>query len=762
MTQAGAPQSQVIQVKVKEAQSSGLLVTVLSTGGEGFIPARELSWDQRVNHQPPIPQPGDILEVVFFEHKSHANYDSYSLRRTTDPWAEARGKYQIGKPVRGEVVSLRRFAAFVQIEPGITARVYPGKMPIRPEQFPEDILTLGDQVMGTVIDYDDNEQRCEISLNDYLLKLPMRLNERLDVQVNLLRKAKQTQEDVRSITSPANNQRQIHRPPMSRFECILVVDNDPRDCQEIKEWLLDAFGSEIEVVIAHSLHEALDRVGDPAACDLAIIDVDLAGAKGMTVAEELLRVTPGLHITFTSANPNGAKHVHAINGRMYPFAFKHRSDLVARVEKEKSGSSESVSTDSATFVGRGTFVQQLEMDALTRRPLPESLQRLLISLLEKTQGSYAAVLEADSLQRLAHITAFAPQLKPEIAKQSLDGLYYSPLREVVEAGSKFRSTRRHEHDSRFRYFFPLLSYRACYGTPLTIPGFALRYALFLMDDKRETFQEQIVDDVEVTAAFVRVALERALLLDFMHRYEERYSHGQLLGSLVHELRTKIGGLDSSIVTLQTNLPRRPDLALEKVGEIRKINGELLDLVISYSRVASGKFESVKVNDLVTRVGRQLGMYAKEADVKIHFELQSDLPPANAIQSRLEQVVLNVVLNAVQQIQHQAETMAKLQISRAGKNAILQGGIVFVRTTCNGADPTHPIRIEVLDTGPGIHSTLQDRIFLLDTSTRETGHGLGLFISRNIMDAMGGSLTLAGSIMFVGSLFVIEIPQHVID
>jgi len=707
-----------------------------------------------------MPQPGDILDVAFLGHKSHANYDSYSLRRTTDPWTEARGQYQIGQAVRGEVVSLRRSAAFVQIEPGITAIVYPGRMPIRPEQSPEDVLSLGDQVMGIVIDYNADEQRCELSLNDYLLKLPVRRDERLDVQVKLFSDSKQPKKDVRAETPLAGNRRRVFRPPMPRFERILVVDNDPRDCQEIKDWLVDAFGGEIEVLTAHNPKEAANRIADQTATDLAILDVDLAGAKGMDAAEELLRVTPGLCIIFTSANLNGARHIHAINGRMYPFVFKHRTELVSRVEKERSGSWEPASTDAATFVGRGTFVQQLEMDALTRRPLQESLQLLLASLLEKTQASYAAILEADSSQKLAHITAFAPQLKPEIAEQSLDGLYYSPLHEVVEAGSKFRSTRRHNHDSRFRCFFPLLSYKACYGTPLVMPGFVLRYALFLMDEKRETFHEQIVDDVEVTAAFIRVALERTLLLDVMYRYEERYAHGQLLGSLVHELRTKINALEVRTGEIQTNLLRRADLAQKATDEIRLINSELRDLVDSYSRVARGEFDSVNINDLVRKIGRQLEMSAKEAGVTIQFDLQPNLPPANAIQSRLEQVVLNIVLNAVQQIQLQAKTMAKVRINESDRCAILQAGIICVRTTCAGSDRSSPICIEVLDTGPGIHSVLQERIFLLDTTTRETGHGLGLFISRNLMDAMGGSLALVDSIMFVGTLFVIEIPRYV--
>jgi signal transduction histidine kinase len=71
---------------------------------------------------------------------------------------------------------------------------------------------------------------------------------------------------------------------------------------------------------------------------------------------------------------------------------------------------------------------------------------------------------------------------------------------------------------------------------------------------------------------------------------------------------------------------------------------------------------------------------------------------------------------------------------------------------------YPIQIIVIDTGPGIHYHQQERIFLLDTSTRRTGHGLGLYISRNLAETMGGRLRLVDSLMFIGSAFVVELPQ----
>jgi signal transduction histidine kinase len=65
---------------------------------------------------------------------------------------------------------------------------------------------------------------------------------------------------------------------------------------------------------------------------------------------------------------------------------------------------------------------------------------------------------------------------------------------------------------------------------------------------------------------------------------------------------------------------------------------------------------------------------------------------------------------------------------------------------------------VIDTGPGVRYPDQKRIFRLDTSTREEGHGWGLFISRNLVEIMRGRLRLVGSLRFIGSVFAVELPM----
>lgn len=151
-------------------------------------------------------------------------------------------------------------------------------------------------------------------------------------------------------------------------------------------------------------------------------------------------------------------------------------------------------------------------------------------------------------------------------------------------------------------------------------------------------------------------------LDYM-RYEQRYSHGQLLGSLVHEVTIRLDGLGGLVDSLPVSLEKAGDSreaaerskwlaeAKETVADLAQVKVELGELVDAYSRVVRGDLEPVNVNAVARKVRRQLKKTADEAqaEIEIHLELQSDVPPARSVQSRLEQIVMNLVLNAIQQI-----------------------------------------------------------------------------------------------------------------
>jgi signal transduction histidine kinase len=162
--------------------------------------------------------------------------------------------------------------------------------------------------------------------------------------------------------------------------------------------------------------------------------------------------------------------------------------------------------------------------------------------------------------------------------------------------------------------------------------------------------------------------------------------------------------------------------------------------------------------VVSRVALQLNREAEDAGLhEIQLEEQADLTPARAIQSRLEQIVTNLVLNGIQQTTRQKYALKQLADKQGVSFPLLQHGQVIILTRQEQKPTPGPIQIIVIDTGPGIHLHQQGELFLLDKSSRQAGHGLGLFISQNLAQNMGGRVRLADSVMFIGSAFVVELP-----
>lgn len=112
---------------------------------------------------------------------------------------------------------------------------------------------------------------------------------------------------------------------------------------------------------------------------------------------------------------------------------------------------------------------------------------------------------------------------------------------------------------------------------------------------------------------------------------------------------------------------------------------------------------------------------------------------------LEQIILNVILNAIQQI---AELRPNI------------GGWIKINTEIvNVTKDDMKCRIYIEDNGPGIHAKLWEKVFEAGYTTRREGSGIGLYISRNLMQDIGGEIIITQSRILSGSTFMLEFPVH---
>jgi signal transduction histidine kinase len=125
---------------------------------------------------------------------------------------------------------------------------------------------------------------------------------------------------------------------------------------------------------------------------------------------------------------------------------------------------------------------------------------------------------------------------------------------------------------------------------------------------------------------------------------------------------------------------------------------------------------VKISDILHEVVRVVQEDPKKRDVPIECRFEEPLPVIHVDQIQIQQVFINLIVNAIEALEEQ----------QAGPQIVLRA-----RTDTNG------ILIQVIDNGPGVDDP--DRIFDAFMTTKENGMGIGLAVSRTIIEAHGGRL-----------------------
>lgn len=229
---------------------------------------------------------------------------------------------------------------------------------------------------------------------------------------------------------------------------------------------------------------------------------------------------------------------------------------------------------------------------------------------------------------------------------------------------------------------------------------------------------------------------------------------QFLANMSHELRTPFNGVLGMLNLLErTALTARQR---EYVGTARGSADHLLSLlndILDVSAIETGKMaihpHVTDLHALVANIEQLMQPVAAQKGLGFHSHCAADLPQwVQADSTRLKQIVLNLITNAI-----------KFSESGAVRLRLLRD-----TSTPRPADSlaTYPLRLEVSDEGIGMDAQTLSKLFKRftqgddSTSRRFGGTGLGLEISRNLAQRMGGEISVT-SIPGKGSTFTVELP-----
>lgn len=229
--------------------------------------------------------------------------------------------------------------------------------------------------------------------------------------------------------------------------------------------------------------------------------------------------------------------------------------------------------------------------------------------------------------------------------------------------------------------------------------------------------------------------ELAEAQDALVRGEKLALLGQLAGGVGHDLRNPLGVISNAIYFLQMVLGNADDpvpeyltIIKDEVGNAENIVADLLD----FARVKSSDRDATDVGRLVRET---LAKCPPPDAVEVHKELPECLPPALIDAQQIERVLINLITNAYQ--------------------AMSSGGTLTVKTHQTESG----VAISVSDTGVGISEDDLDRIFEPLFTTKPKGIGLGLAISRNLVEANKGHIHVH-SVRQEGTTFTVHLPAAV--
>jgi PAS domain S-box-containing protein len=248
--------------------------------------------------------------------------------------------------------------------------------------------------------------------------------------------------------------------------------------------------------------------------------------------------------------------------------------------------------------------------------------------------------------------------------------------------------------------------------------------------------EDITEGKRATEALreVQVALAHANRVGTM---------GQFTASIAHEVSQPIAASATNAhAALRWLSAQRPDLdevrqALGRIVENGDRAGEVIGRIRALIKKAPPRKDCVAINEAILEVVALTHGEATKNGVSVRTQLADGLPPIEGDRVQLQQVILNLIINAMEAMSGTDKAPRELLIS-------------------TGRAEPHGVLVAVRDSGPGLTPAALERLFEAFHTTKPDGLGLGLSICRSIIDSHGGRLWASANLPR-GAIFQFVVP-----
>ncbi len=231
----------------------------------------------------------------------------------------------------------------------------------------------------------------------------------------------------------------------------------------------------------------------------------------------------------------------------------------------------------------------------------------------------------------------------------------------------------------------------------------------------------------------------------IERMDRLATMGELSAGIAHEIRNPLAGIKSSAQVIEESFSPgdfRAQLASRIVKEIDRSN-DLLKRFFNFARPSRARQDFHNIEMIIDGVYLLMAPRFKKKNIEFEKKFADALPQVYVDESQLEQVVLNLFLNAVD------------AMPEGGKLTVFTG----VRKTAEKSDlheQEQMVFVDIADSGNGIPQSKLEKIFNPFYTTKSDGVGLGLSISSRLLEENGGAITVESK-LGKGSVFTVLLP-----
>lgn len=715
----------LVHVRVIKHLPQGLSVA-LGNGETGIIRVREISWDgeelAKWKSNYPIGWEGYAFSIP--SKKGEAR--EFSLRLVEkDPWDEFLEGFDRNRVFEGTVTGVFDYGAFVEIAPGITGLLHKSQIPPAIATMITELFWYADKVFVTIREV-DYEQR-QIGLN-------------LGYPHERFMEDSAAGEGKAAMGEETGKAQVIFELPIRRR--ILLVMHDEIQSEVVGGWLRE-MGQSVDVV--HGAQEGLNFLSK-ALPNIVLLDVGASGSKGVELAQTIrghyAHVQVILLTDWTRADEL-KEQVDELQALGVKLLYKPLlpEDLASYLLHEQEQRTAPI-----------VQAENLSLSDIPKLEAGKSIHSLLSTYRKRLGMEQAILFSLDTGRRSVHVTERSGD--GALNRNAAAQLIYSPVRDVAEDRKIVAANEIPDRDRRFQYlleFCPMTV--SCIGVPVPTRSSA-KYALFALDRRPKQFSPERQMYAQGMALAVGAALDQNDIQERTALLQRSALIGNAAKGMMHEISNLVSPLYNEFVDLRrrfTRLEKQPaDSASiahlsEQINRIQEDVRRIVNTTKMFTQLtAREREEALRIDEVIEGTRTLLRDISERAKVQILFTRPEGMLVARAPSAVLEQIILNLTLNAIQQIEEFRPDVR---------------GCVRLAMEVLNEDAQPFCRVSVEDNGPGIHVRLWEKVFEPGYSTRREGSGIGLYISRNLIQEIGGKIYVLKSHILSGTTFALEFPVH---